>query len=77
MLVQKEREVKPCKKKQFSQPCTDVHSCIRQMKIITGETIAYLSVYSNDMENLIVARGIKLIPSSNPTKLLIHHQQTL
>lgn len=47
------------------------------MKIITSETIAYLSFYSDEMENTHVAREIKLIPSSNPTKLLIHLQQTL
>lgn len=48
------------------------------MKIITGgETVAYLSVYPNEMENMYVAWEIKLIPSSNGTKLLTHQQWTL
>lgn len=48
------------------------------MKIITtGETVAYLSVYPNEMGNMYVAWEIKLIPSSNGAKLLIHQQCTL
>lgn len=78
MLVQNERGIKPFKTNQLSKPCSDVHSCIRQMKIITGgETVAYLSVYPNEMENMYVAWEIKLIPSSNGTKLLTHQQWTL
>lgn len=47
------------------------------MKIIAGEIVAYLSVYPNEMEAMHVAWEIKLIPSSNGTKLLIHLEQTL
>lgn len=47
------------------------------MKIITGEIIVYSSIYPNEMENMHVVWEIKLIFSSNGTKLLIHQQQTL
>lgn len=42
------------------------------MEIIIGESIAYLSVYLNEMENMYVVWEIKLIFSSNWIKLFIY-----